>query len=220
MTYETPNKKWFLKVSVRRLPGGVFTSGEVWKTHKIKGKPWRTTLNSWWDYGLQDDRMTWLSKVVPPNYVKFIAQKLGEMVQKECPDRGAAPGAALKVRGTLKTERMEHMNYWEQFGNQPQSFWDGVKAGVEAYSYYKDGTMYVGTTGNTFANAVSEIDAAAAQCKVHFGPFSSKAKQFLEAAGQWPEKLDDQIAAIARILTFMEDNALKMLEPYKEILLK
>ena len=220
MTYETPNEVWFLKVIMRELPDGVFTSGEVWKTHKIKGKPWRTTRNSWWDYGLTDNYMTWLSPRLPPTYVKFIAEKLGEMVQKQCPDRGAAADGALTIKGTPKTERMEHMNYWEQHGNQPQSFWDGAKAGVEAYAWWKDGKMYVGSTGHPYDDCIAEIDDAAANCKVHFGPLSSKIKQFLEEAGQWPEKLEDQVTAVTRILTFMEDNALKMLEQYKEVLLK
>jgi hypothetical protein len=38
------------------------------------------------------------------------------------------------------------------------SFYDGMIAGVHLYAWWKNGVMYVGTTGKKFIDAVAEIE--------------------------------------------------------------
>jgi hypothetical protein len=39
-----------------------------------------------------------------------------------------------------------------------QIFWIGVKNGIERYSYYRDGTRYVGVGVVTLAEAMAQVD--------------------------------------------------------------
>ena len=39
------------------------------------------------------------------------------------------------------------------------SFYAGVKAGLYRFAWMKDGVMYVGTTGTTYKQAITEVDA-------------------------------------------------------------
>jgi len=209
MTYETPNKVWFLKIILRQLPGGLFTSGEVWHSHSTKTRGIVTVHRSAWNYGVvNDDQMQWSTARLPPDYVKYIAVRMGEFLHNKFPLRGSA------------RREVNAMNYWEQFGDQSQVFWDGVKVGVTAYAYYKDGTQHVGTTGNTLKNAHEEIDAIAAKTPAQLGPFSRAARNFLERQGQLPDDPQEQLKAISRIVKFMEDNSTNWLQQHKEVLLK
>ena len=59
---------------------------------------------------------------------------------------------------------MKTRNYWTDLYGSPgaagSDFVAGVKAGIEAYAYWKDGIQYVGTTGETLEDALKEVDEA------------------------------------------------------------
>jgi len=38
-------------------------------------------------------------------------------------------------------------------------YYEGMKEGVRAYAYWRDGVQYVGTTGTTLAQALERIDS-------------------------------------------------------------
>jgi len=51
--------------------------------------------------------------------------------------------------------------YWtDLYGIHGPDWVAGVKAGIEAYAYWKDGIRYVGTTGQTLKDALEEVDEA------------------------------------------------------------
>jgi len=51
--------------------------------------------------------------------------------------------------------------YWKDlYGWRNPDFVEGIKAGIEAYAYWKDGVQYVGTTGQTLKDALEEVDEA------------------------------------------------------------
>lgn len=45
---------------------------------------------------------------------------------------------------------------------QAEAYFDGVADGLRVYAWQRDGTMYVGTTGSTLAEAIHELDATRA----------------------------------------------------------
>lgn len=44
------------------------------------------------------------------------------------------------------------------YGERGEDFIRGLKAGIEAYAWWKDGTQYVGTAGRTLKEALEEVD--------------------------------------------------------------
>ena len=44
-------------------------------------------------------------------------------------------------------------------------FYEGMKEGVKLYAWWKDGVQYVGTTGRTLVEALSEVDKLAYSVK-------------------------------------------------------
>lgn len=49
-------------------------------------------------------------------------------------------------------------SYWEQFIGEDESFWHGLKAGIRAFAWWKNGVQYVGTTGLTLREVFEEIE--------------------------------------------------------------
>ena len=41
---------------------------------------------------------------------------------------------------------------------QSRSYYQGIREGVERYAHWSNGTLYVGTTGRTFREAIAAID--------------------------------------------------------------
>ena len=41
-----------------------------------------------------------------------------------------------------------------------KTYFDGVKAGIRRFAWWKDGVQYVGTTGTTLKKALEEVDQA------------------------------------------------------------
>ena len=42
--------------------------------------------------------------------------------------------------------------------NEIKAYYDGVKEGVWKFAWMKDGTYYVGTTGKTLKEAITDVD--------------------------------------------------------------
>ncbi|KKL60750.1 hypothetical protein LCGC14_2202210 [marine sediment metagenome] len=54
-------------------------------------------------------------------------------------------------------------NYWLKYHMceiSNEDFVRGIKLGVYLYAHYKDGVMMVGTTGQTYKEAIAKIDKA------------------------------------------------------------
>ncbi|RLI67093.1 hypothetical protein DRO91_10730 [Candidatus Heimdallarchaeota archaeon] len=46
----------------------------------------------------------------------------------------------------------------ELFGTRSKGFVEGMKEGIRLYAHMKDGVSYVGTTGKTMKQALTEVD--------------------------------------------------------------
>lgn len=102
-SYLTENGHWHICCDIRQLPGGLFRSGEVWRSAERKEYPgtyrWRRFAS--WDYDLErQDRMRFLKAranvpgyVNVPEYVRVICEEVGLLLANKYPVRGLGVGS-------------------------------------------------------------------------------------------------------------------------------
>jgi hypothetical protein len=147
LSYTTKNKVWTVDVMIRRLPGGVFTSGETWR-RESNGAYRRKHA---WDYGPNDDTFVWTTVRNPPDYIIGICKEMGAILHKK-----------FRFRGNLAIEGDEsENNYWRVFGGRSEEFWIGVVEGIRRYAWWKNGEQFVGTCGTSLKKALADVVAVA-----------------------------------------------------------
>ncbi|MHA2043489.1 MAG: hypothetical protein ACW99G_01770 [Candidatus Thorarchaeota archaeon] len=109
-------------------------------------------------------------------------------------------------------------NYWEQFGKQTHSFWNGVREGIKAYAVWKDGDQLVGIMRQPIKEVFREIEAAV-NSNLSVDPLHYAAMKYLDETGQMPDvKHWEMMKAKCDVLVeLIENNALVYLYDIDEI---
>lgn len=108
-SYTTKNDLWYVTCEIRQLPGGLFRSGEVWKSkivptfdmmdHKLvetgTRKNWKRF--AYWNFALEKkEEMEFTNPKLReghlPQYVVDICQELSDLMAAKFPERGLGVG--------------------------------------------------------------------------------------------------------------------------------